>query len=45
MRLHEKGGKEHEVPCHQMLEEYLDEYLAAAEKRVWTWRAEKNLLY
>ena len=45
VRLHEKGGKEHEVPCHQMLEKYLDEYLAAAEKRVWTWRAEKNLLY
>jgi integrase/recombinase XerD len=31
VRLHEKGGKEHEVPCHHMLEKYLDEYLAAAE--------------
>lgn len=29
VRLHEKGGKEHEVPCHHKLEEYLDEYLAA----------------
>ena len=30
VRLHEKGGKEHEVPCHHTLEHYLDEYLAAA---------------
>jgi site-specific recombinase XerD len=30
VRLHEKGGKEHEVPCHHTLEKYLDEYLAAA---------------
>jgi site-specific recombinase XerD len=30
VRLHEKGGKEHEVPCHHNLEEYLDEYIAAA---------------
>lgn len=30
VRLHEKGGKEHEVPCHHNLERYLDEYLAAA---------------
>ena len=22
VRLHEKGGKEHEVPCHHMLEKY-----------------------
>lgn len=29
-RLHEKGGKEHEVPCHHKLEQYLDEYIAAA---------------
>ena len=28
--LHEKGGKEHEVPCHHTLEKYLDEYIAAA---------------
>jgi site-specific recombinase XerD len=30
VRLHEKGGKEHEVPCHHNLEHYLDEYIAAA---------------
>jgi integrase len=30
VRLHEKGGKEHEVPCNHRLEELLDEYLAAA---------------
>jgi site-specific recombinase XerD len=29
VRLHEKGGKEHEVPCHHTLEKLLDEYLAA----------------
>jgi site-specific recombinase XerD len=30
VRLHEKGGKEHEVPCHHTLEKLLDEYVAAA---------------
>jgi integrase len=30
VRLHEKGGKEHEVPCHHNLELYLDEYITAA---------------
>ena len=30
VRLHEKGGKEHEVPRHHSLEQYLDEYIAAA---------------
>jgi site-specific recombinase XerD len=29
-RLHEKGGKRHEVPAHHSAEEYLDEYLKAA---------------
>jgi site-specific recombinase XerD len=29
VRLHEKGGKQHEVPCHHNLEQYLDEYIAA----------------
>ena len=29
-RLHEKGGKRHEVPAHHSAEQYLDEYLAAA---------------
>jgi integrase len=27
LRLHEKGGKEHVVPVHHVLEEYLDAYL------------------
>ena len=30
VRLHEKGGKRHEMPAHHKLEAYLDEYLAAA---------------
>jgi site-specific recombinase XerD len=30
VRLHEKGGKEHAVPCHRTLEKLLDEYVAAA---------------
>ena len=33
MRLHEKGGKEHELPCHHNLEEYLDAYIAACRHR------------
>lgn len=30
LRLHEKGGKHHEVPAHHKAEEYLDVYLQAA---------------
>jgi len=30
VRLHEKGGKEHDVPCHHNLDRFLDEYIAAA---------------
>jgi site-specific recombinase XerD len=30
VRLHEKGGKRHEMPAHHMLEQFLDEYLDAA---------------
>lgn len=30
VRLHERGGKEHEVHCHHNLERLLDEYIAAA---------------
>lgn len=30
LRLHEKGGKFHEVPTHHSAEEYLDAYIAAA---------------
>ena len=29
-RLHEKGGKRHDVPAHHSAEEYLDQYLKAA---------------
>ena len=29
-RLHEKGGKRHEVPAHHNVEDYLDTYIAAA---------------
>ncbi len=30
LRLHEKGGKEHEMPCHHKLESYLAEWLEAS---------------
>ena len=30
LRLHEKGGKSHEVPAHHTAEQYLDEYIEAA---------------
>src|SRR5258707_10401138 len=30
LRLHEKGGKEHEMPVHHLLEMILDEYIVAA---------------
>ena len=30
VRLHEKGGKLHELPAHHLLEEYLDAYIEAA---------------
>lgn len=30
VRLHEKGGREHEAPCVPKLEMYMDEYIAAA---------------
>lgn len=30
IRLHEKGGKHHEVPAHHLAEEYLDAYLHAS---------------
>ena len=33
LRLHEKGGKEHEMPVHHLLEETLNEYIAAAGLR------------
>ena len=30
LRLHEKGGKRHEMPAHHKLEQFLDDYIAAA---------------
>ena len=30
VRLHEKGGKRHEMPTHHKLEAYIDEYVLAA---------------
>jgi site-specific recombinase XerD len=30
VRLHEKGGKQHEMPAHHLLEAYLDSYIRAA---------------
>jgi site-specific recombinase XerC len=30
VRLHEKGGKRHEMPAHHNLESYLDAYIKAA---------------
>ena len=30
LRLHEKGGKRHEVPCHEVLQEYLDAWIKGA---------------
>ena len=35
VRLHEKGGKRHEMPCHHSLEEYLTAYLDRGELRCW----------
>lgn len=41
-RLHEKGGKRHEVPAHHNAEEYLDAYLSAAgiegDEKGWLFR-------
>ena len=31
VRLHEKGGKQHEMPCHHNLDEYLHAYIAGAK--------------
>jgi integrase len=30
VRLHEKGGKQHEMPAHHLLESYIDEYVKTA---------------
>ena len=31
VRLHEKGGKQHEMPCHHNLDDYLHAYMGAAQ--------------
>jgi site-specific recombinase XerD len=33
VRLHEKGGKRHEMPCHHSLEAYLDAYIDGCDLR------------
>jgi len=42
VRLHEKGGKHHEMPAHHKLEEYLDEYIKEAgiaeDRKGWLFR-------
>ena len=43
LRLHEKGGKHHEMPVHHSLEEHLDQYVRASgmakDKKGWLFRA------
>jgi len=44
VRLHEKGGKQHAMPCHHNLETYLHEYidgagLASDPKALLCWRS------
>ena len=40
-RLHEKGGKRHEMPAHHKAEEYVDAYIEAAE----LWDQKKEPLF
>ncbi|RZI56612.1 MAG: integrase [Pseudomonas sp.] len=46
VRLHEKGGKEHEMPCHHNLEEYLYAYLQQealqGDRKGWLFRSAKG---
>ena len=37
VRLHEKGGKEHEMPCHHNLDDYLHAYMDAAKPGAKAW--------
>ncbi len=37
VRLHEKGGKQHTMPCHHQLEQYLEAYLEAAPRMPKGW--------
>ena len=42
VRLHEKGGKQHEMPCHHKLDEYLHAYITGAgiegDRKGWLFR-------
>jgi len=46
IRLHEKGGRRHEMPCHHTLQDWLDEYVEAAsiagDKRGFLFRTTKG---
>lgn len=46
VRLHEKGGKVHEMPCHHNLEAYVDAYLSTAgvsdDKKAFLFRSAKG---
>lgn len=46
VRLHEKGGKRHEMPCHHKLEEYLQAYIEAAgiegDRKGWLFRTTRG---
>lgn len=46
VRLHEKGGKEHEMPCHHNLNEYLHAYIEgtglASDKKAFLFRTAKG---
>jgi integrase len=46
LRLHEKGGKHHEMPCHHSLAEALHAYIAAAgigdDRKGWLFRTAKG---
>ena len=45
VRLHEKGGKEHAMPCHHNLEEYLHAYVDGAQlagAKGWLFRSGKG---
>jgi hypothetical protein len=41
VRLHEKGGKRHEMPCRRQLEAYLDAYITRAAR----WRRASKPAY
>lgn len=46
VRLQEKGGKQHEMPCHHSLDEYLhayvDQALAGQDRKTWLFRSARG---